>query len=84
MLHTASFGKTPAPKLKRPSASGLKIHDRIVCNDTRGPFRPCIHCGGEQFLITLGRGPHAAGLTCLGCGRRGRWLKLKYLLRDLR
>ncbi len=35
--------------------------------------RPC-RCGSMDFIISKGKGPHAAGLSCSRCGRFSRWL----------
>jgi hypothetical protein len=31
-------------------------------------------CGGETFITGPGKGPHAASLECVSCGRFGGWL----------
>lgn len=36
--------------------------------------RHCPWCGSVRFEVTEGKGPHAAGLRCEGCGRHGGWL----------
>lgn len=37
-------------------------------------LRACHLCSGDRYAVRPGKGPHAFGLTCLGCGHRGRWL----------
>ena len=34
----------------------------------------CRSCGSFDWLVTEGKGPHAAGLRCTGCDANGGWL----------
>jgi hypothetical protein len=36
--------------------------------------RTCRHCGGESWLTTPPKGPHAMGLVCVSCGVHGGWV----------
>lgn len=36
--------------------------------------RTCRSCGSYAWLVTEGKGPHAAGLRCTGCEAHGGWL----------
>jgi len=41
--------------------------------------RACHYCGGTSGELLPGKGPHAAGVACLGCHRHIGWLSRAYL-----
>lgn len=38
------------------------------------PHLPCPGCGSHQFVLTPGKGPHAAALYCADCDRFHSWM----------
>lgn len=51
----------------------------VSLNDTKGPLKPCLYCGGRHAEITAGTATHAAGLRCTACGRHIGWLGKRHL-----
>lgn len=51
----------------QPQPPALIVNNREI-------GRTCRHCGGESWLTTPPKGPHAMGVVCVTCGVHGGWV----------
>lgn len=63
--------KTPGPEVTEWVTAKNKAYAKSRRSVTR---KTCRHCGGTNLQRTPGKGPHAAGLACGGCGRFVQWI----------
>ena len=62
----------PMPeRFKRVSKSILPPGEQVAAGQIID--HECRYCGHKECFVSPGKRPHAAGLTCNGCGRHLRW-----------